>query len=82
MISHGPQCECNTCDRAYCTCGVCDACRGRAAYIRDTTCACCKVSDDDSAAESVSANNGYCPTCRDAQCGEQKVGAPCRAVVS
>ena len=85
MTRHGPQCECNVCDRAYCTCGDCQFCSARASYLRAITCACCKFSEegeDVSAADAVVNNNGYCPGCRDAECGEQNVGAPCLAVAA
>lgn len=79
---HGPECECNVCDRVYCTCGDCVGCSAQASYIRDTTCACCKFSEEGeniSAADAVVNNNGLCVDCRDAGCTERFVGERCFA---
>ncbi len=53
----------------------------------DVVCHCCGWDDDDDAGnvstkDAVINNNGYCPKCRDAECGEQIIGSPCRAVES
>ncbi len=66
---------------------VCDACFEASQPRKpnpETACACCKWNDegeDVSAADAVINNNGYCPGCRDAECGEQLIGSPCRAEV-
>ncbi len=69
---------------------VCDDCFAASQPRRpnpDNVCHCCKWDDDDdkgniSAKDAVINNNGYCPACLAAECGEQVIGSPCRAEVS
>ncbi len=71
LVSHGRGCDCDPCFEAS---------KPRKPHP-DTLCRCCGAEDEPNE-DGPAVSTGWCHACQDAECGEQLVGAPCRAVTS